>query len=1034
MIPILYAETETKFTSMGLGQLTEIQSNPQAIEELNGVYEFYMTYPLTGSLASEIKEGRYIKVKANQDDEPQIFIIIRVRDEAGEVKEIYAEHITQHRTRHAVLEPLVEFIGNAQVGLETWKANLIPNYPEIEVYSDITLSKSGKWTVDEVGNARLALGGVQGSLLDLYGGEYKFTNNRISLLANRGRNRGLKIQYGRNLTDLVQDKQIAETYTSIQPYFVRRLDNVTVDGERIAQSETITLPEKILHGDYVEHYIKPKIRAIDFTFDDSVTDEASLRSRARRYLSDNEVGKPIVNLNVSFLDLSKTEDYKDIAEAEKVALGDTVEIEFKQLGINVQSKIVRTIYNPLTETYSSIQIGQLRASMGSIVERANEAIELAKETREELEGQVSKAIISADGKNTNFFSDTEPKANATGDLWYKEHASGTFEMFIWNGTQWVALLDTQAVSDELSRIEDLANDLAEEVDEIENKIDLRVEKDENGNATGIVVIGEDGRESILMQVNEGKVLMTEDYFYIQPKLITNEMLADNAVINNLQGQTLNFNDIKGINLDINEGTVGTLRANRILLSGGETLQSGITNIENGLIEVVKYGDLATAGRTAIDGNNIKTGRIQDELGANFIDLDIGAIDFGKGDFTYSPNVGMQIAGFNVTKDGFETNNFEPFVNDYTEADMKKVENHIRGLKTIPSGSSEYRRLDINRNGILDIADMTIIEQMMRIVKDRDVLRGERILLNPMDFTISVSSGFYRKNGEMALNGGRTKITKDLLDARTIKFGELMIGDRKGQYANINSGGKEYQFIGGILTNIGEITDKSAQSPIESVVIPRNSNLNSYRTPGFYHSNSDADMKTVANHPSGSAGSLLVLQNAGATQFWVNYHTGNPKMFVRNEYSGSWGAWSEVGGTSSVAWSAVTGKPSTFAPSSHTHEWSAVTSKPTTATRWPSWSEVTGKPSTFAPSSHTHAYQQLARTANGTTGTITNATWTRVTYGKTFATTPAVVATGVNNVAGDSFAKIRNRNTTGFEIIVGNVGASNVFNWIAIATG
>lgn len=898
MIPILYAETETKFTSMGLGQLTEIQSNPQVIEELNGVYEFYMTYPLTGSLANEITEGRYIKVKANQDDEPQIFIIIRVRDEVGGVKEIYAEHITQHRTRHAVLEPLVEFIGNAQVGLETWKANLIPNYPEIEVYSDITLSKSGKWTVDEVGNARIALGGVQGSLLDLYGGEYKFTNNRINLLKNRGRNRGLKIQYGRNLTDLVQDKQIAETYTSIQPYFVRRLDNVTDDGERIAQSETITLPEKVLHGDYVDHYINPKIRAIDFTFDDNVTDEASLRARARRYLIDNEVGKPIVNLNVSFLDLSKTEDYKDIAEAEKVALGDTVEIEFKQLGINVKSKIVRTVYDPLTETYSSVQIGQLRASMGSIVERANEAIKLAKETREELEGQVSKAIVSADGKNTNFFSKTEPRANATGDLWYKEHASGAFEMFIWNGTQWVALLDTQAVSDELSRIEQLATDLSKEVDEIENKIDLRVKNDENGNATGIVVIGEDGKESILMQVNEGKVLMTEDYFYIQPKLITNEMLADNAVINNLQGQTLNFNDIKGINLDINEGTIGTLRANRIQLSGGETLENyineaskthrdvlppseakkddvwikpkmqvkdlrdtnmlelsrfgvsvsellgggvyvatgdvssssfnhwvmiasdetfargGITNIENGLVEVVKYGDLATAGRTLIDGNNIKTGRIQDELEANYIDLDLGEINFGQGEFTYSPNEGMQIAGFNVTKDGFETITYEPFVNDYTQADIDKVSDHINGAQEIPSGSSELQRLDVNGDGILDLLDFTFMGMLLR-TKEKDLLLERRILLNPMDMTISISSALFRENGEKLFNLGGTEITKSLIDATHIKgrnifFRELIIDEtyggetRKGIDTYIRIDGKEYVFNKGILTKINDI--------------------------------------------------------------------------------------------------------------------------------------------------------------------------------------------------------------------------------------
>lgn len=35
------------------------------------------------------------------------------------------------------------------------------------------------------------------------------------------------------------------------------------------------------------------------------------------------------------------------------------------------------------------------------------------------------------------------------------------------------------------------------------------------------------------------------------------------------------------------------------------------------------------------------------------------------------------------------------------------------------------------------------------------------------------------------------------------------------------------------------------------------------------------------------------------------------------------------------------------------DWSYITNKPATATRWPSWAEVTGKPSSFTPSTHTH---------------------------------------------------------------------------------
>lgn len=64
-------------------------------------------------------------------------------------------------------------------------------------------------------------------------------------------------------------------------------------------------------------------------------------------------------------------------------------------------------------------------------------------------------------------------------------------------------------------------------------------------------------------------------------------------------------------------------------------------------------------------------------------------------------------------------------------------------------------------------------------------------------------------------------------------------------------------------------------------------------------------------------------------------------------------WGEIQGTladQTDLQDALDGK----APTVHTHTWGQITGAPVYTTRWPSWSEVTGKPSTFPPSSHTHA--------------------------------------------------------------------------------
>lgn len=66
-----------------------------------------------------------------------------------------------------------------------------------------------------------------------------------------------------------------------------------------------------------------------------------------------------------------------------------------------------------------------------------------------------------------------------------------------------------------------------------------------------------------------------------------------------------------------------------------------------------------------------------------------------------------------------------------------------------------------------------------------------------------------------------------------------------------------------------------------------------------------------------------------------------------------------GGPTSVTWSDVTGKPSTFPPSSHTHSISDVTGLQTaldgksSISHTHAWGDITGKPTTFTPTAHSH---------------------------------------------------------------------------------
>ncbi|MGV7078506.1 pyocin knob domain-containing protein [Testudinibacter sp. P80/BLE/0925] len=123
----------------------------------------------------------------------------------------------------------------------------------------------------------------------------------------------------------------------------------------------------------------------------------------------------------------------------------------------------------------------------------------------------------------------------------------------------------------------------------------------------------------------------------------------------------------------------------------------------------------------------------------------------------------------------------------------------------------------------------------------------------------------------------------------------------------------------------------------------NTDLNTLTQPqhhGIFGQPINAPATTARGYPKQEAGSLLVLPSAyGVQQIYSAYYS--KSVYKRNmTSSGGWSEWIDITAT---AWSEVTGKPATFAPSSHSHPWSQVTGAPATATRWPAWGEVTGKP-------------------------------------------------------------------------------------------
>ena len=352
--PILYKANETNFEHLGVSVLSDA-SKCHVSREKNGVYILEFEYPVNGKDVDKIKEGMYIKSDAGYRTKNQRFVVSKITKTQNEFK-IYCQHISQVKTTMNAIRPDITLTSVSAMGaLTAWRDNLLDSRDEFFVNSDITTVNSTTWKVENIENARDALGGKAGSILDVWGGEYEFDNLNITLHKSMGIDNPTIIAYGKNLLDLEQEQSILETYTSVFPF-----KKYTDDNNR---EQLITLPEILLDSTHLNKFTHRRILKVDFSSDENIKTVEQLRSKAESYIKSNNVGVPKTNLKINYQDLSKVEGVFDNPALEEVDLCDRLKVYYSELGImNESAKVVKVVWDVILEENHEIEVGDGRSS------------------------------------------------------------------------------------------------------------------------------------------------------------------------------------------------------------------------------------------------------------------------------------------------------------------------------------------------------------------------------------------------------------------------------------------------------------------------------------------------------------------------------------------------------------------------------------------------------------------------------------------------------------------------------------------------
>lgn len=457
MKPILYKANETTFETYGLGEIDATKS--LVTRERNGNYTLYIEYPANGPLASVFKNDMRIKSDAGLRTKNQTFYISRILKSSKGIIKIYAKHIS-HLTEFMAMRNGTLANGTASSALSIWASNTLGGV-RFDTWSDITTSNRTSWDIANFKNAREALGGREGSILDVWGGEFEFDNTTIRLHKQLGRKSPIVLEYGRNILSAEDEQDIGATYTSIYPYATYTPDSTgSTDGH--SEAITVELPEKYIDSKYVGLYNERRVEIVDFSSsfkEKEVPTAAKLRNLANAYIINNNVGLPKINTKIEYVDLSKAQDHASNQILEEAELCDIVPIYYPPIGITSEDgKLTTIVFDVLRGVNDSVEVGTIGEGIRSAMTSglATQVSDIAK-SQKQLVDTLPKYLLNAQGNKVWYNRPDDAIEHKVGDIWFEKN--GLYDrMYIWNGTMWEKRIDTEDVDRVKKEVDKLISD------------------------------------------------------------------------------------------------------------------------------------------------------------------------------------------------------------------------------------------------------------------------------------------------------------------------------------------------------------------------------------------------------------------------------------------------------------------------------------------------------------------------------------------------------------------------------------------------
>ena len=233
--------------------------------------------------------------------------------------------------------------------------------------SDITTVSTAYWQMKNPVEA--LIGDDENSFVNRWGGVLERDNWKIKM--NQETSEKMYVIYGKDLLSYGMRINTENVVTRIMPTGLKE------DGQTL-----LKLPELYVDSENIGNYETPKIRRIHYPEikigeaegNYSTAEEAytALRAEANKEFA-NGIDLPEISGDVSVLDLSSTEEYKDVKDIQKIEPFQKLEVVV--FGGKVTCEVTGYDFNVLTQQYENISIGTTEKYLGEELEYQLAALE-----------------------------------------------------------------------------------------------------------------------------------------------------------------------------------------------------------------------------------------------------------------------------------------------------------------------------------------------------------------------------------------------------------------------------------------------------------------------------------------------------------------------------------------------------------------------------------------------------------------------------------------------------------------------------------